>query len=263
MHIVLGQEIQTKHDKAYITKRICDSRDDTWVLMCASNDCMVQTEQGLELARAGDCFIKAPGFIEYHYAPDYSEQGFINDWMHIKSAGMEEMMGELGLPQNTIIKTNHPELIRNSLQKIITEKQNLQPYNQNYISNIVDNILIKIARASAESNYGDSKKYHEELLDLRIDMLNHLEKNWTISKMAEYVGLSSSRFSVLYKKRFGLSPTEDLINMRIDKARLLLLSTNMKLYHIAQVCGFKNEYYFSRMFKERENLTPGFYRRNP
>ena len=74
------------------------------------------------------------------------------------------------------------------------------------------------------------------------------------------MGLSSSRLSVLYKKRFNLSPNEDLIQMRIDKSKLLLLSTNLKLQHISQLCGFKNEYYFSRIFKERENVTPGAYR---
>ena len=49
--------------------------------------------------------------------------------------------------------------------------------------------------------------------------------------------------------------------MRIDKSKLLLLSTNLKLQHISQLCGFKNEYYFSRIFKERENVTPGAYRK--
>ncbi len=49
--------------------------------------------------------------------------------------------------------------------------------------------------------------------------------------------------------------------MRIDKAKLLLLSTDLKLQNIAQMCGFKNEYYFSRVFKEREDMAPGAFRR--
>ena len=62
--------------------------------------------------------------------------------------------------------------------------------------------------------------------------------------MSDMVGLSSSRLSVLYKKRFNLSPNEDLIQMRIDKSKLLLLSTNLKLQHISQLCGLKRILFF-------------------
>lgn len=261
MHIVTELAVQTPHEKDYVARRSYKEEEALWIIICCSNTCMIETRDGLQEAHAGDCFIKSPEFIEYHYTPEYCTEGFINDWMHIRSDAMGRTLTELQLPTNTIIKTQHPEIMRNSAQRIINEKRNMLPYSDLYIHNLVDHILIKIARAAVESCSSASRKYEEDLLRLRLELQNHLSRQWSIREMSEFIGLSSSRLSVLYKNRFELSPNEDLIQMRIDKAKILLLSTNMKLHQISQLCGFKNEYYFSRVFKEREKITPGAYRR--
>ena len=261
MHTVMESMIQTHHDKDFVVRRPGNRKGNPWVILCFSNDCMIQTEGGMQTAHAGDCFFNSPDFIEYHYTPEDFEEGFINDWMHVQSDTLEALLRHLGLPVNTLIQTRHPEIMRSAMQKIQNEKRNQFPYSGEYIHNLVENIVIKIARTAMEANFSGSRKYEEDLLCLRQELQSHLDRPWTIRDMSDMVGLSSSRLSVLYKKRFNLSPNEDLIQMRIDKSKLLLLSTNLKLQHISQLCGFKNEYYFSRIFKERENVTPGAYRK--
>ena len=85
--------------------------------------------------------------------------------------------------------------------------------------------------------------------------------DWTVNRLAEETGLSVSRFSVLYRQRFGTSPMDDLIHMRLTNAKKLLLSTGMTLHEIALQCGFQSESYFCRLFKARLGLTPSEYRR--
>ncbi len=122
-------------------------------------------------------------------------------------------------------------------------------------------MLIRIARVYAEQSGNYSHPVSNELLQLRREIRGDLQKNWTVGEMAAKMGLSNSRFSVIYKDRFKISQNEDLILMRIDKAKNLLLSTSLKLNSIATQCGFANEFYFSRIFKEKEKITPGEYRR--
>lgn len=64
----------------------------------------------------------------------------------------------------------------------------------------------------------------------------------------------------MYKEYFQISPIKDLNRMRIEKAKVLLLSSGMKMEEIAQISGFKNEYYFSKVFKKMEGIPPGKYR---
>ena len=261
MHIVQHADVQTHHDKSYVAKRNGNT-DYVWDILCFSNNCMLLTADGIQEAGSGDCFIKAPEFIEYHYTPSAYPEGFINDWMHVQSREIESLLLQLKLPVNTIIRTQYPELVRGSIQRILNEKRDLLPYYEETIHNLVERVLIKIARAAMETaTPSSSKKYEEGLRALRLKLQSSLERQWSIGEMACQLGISTSRLSVLYKERFGLSPNEDLIHMRIDKAKLLLLSTDLKLQNIAQMCGFKNEYYFSRVFKEREDMAPGAFRR--
>jgi len=64
-----------------------------------------------------------------------------------------------------------------------------------------------------------------------------------------------------FKKRFGVSPIQYLISRRIDAARRLILETDRRIRQIATDCGFENEYYFSRLFKNKTGLSPESYRK--
>lgn len=260
MHTIVLLGIQTHHDKNFVVKRE-GSPNSEWVILCFSTPCMVQTVNGLEKAQPGDCFIKSPSFIEYHYTPKDSEEGFINDWLHIRSDSIEDELQKIHLPINMLIRTLRPDIIRGSCQRILHEKQSLPPFYEAAIDNQVSSLLIRIARGAMEYDQGGRGKYAEELLRLRREIQDTLHRQWTIQSMAAAIGLSSNRFSVLYKLRFGVTPNEDLIQMRLEKAKVLLLSTNLKLSDISRSCGFKNEYYFSRMFKDREHISPGAFRR--
>ena len=78
--------------------------------------------------------------------------------------------------------------------------------------------------------------------------------------MARQVNLSPSRFSAIYHELYGISPMEDLLNIRVEKAKSLLVSTNLSAGEIARQCGFKTSQYFSRYFKKRVGAAPTQYR---
>ena len=69
--------------------------------------------------------------------------------------------------------------------------------------------------------------------------------------MARMCFLSSSRFTVLCKEFFHRSPIEDLIDVRIERAKWLLSSSHLSVSEAAAQSGFDNIYYFSRTFKRR------------
>jgi len=53
---------------------------------------------------------------------------------------------------------------------------------------------------------------------------------------------------------------DDILEMRINKAKQLLVSTQLSMKQIASNCGIQNEYYFSRIFRNRVGVTPSKYR---
>ena len=84
-------------------------------------------------------------------------------------------------------------------------------------------------------------------------------KNFTSREMAEELGISASHFQYLYKHFFGIPFKSDLINIRMDYARDLILNTDLKLEQISQLSGYNSEIHFYRQFREKTGMTPREY----
>lgn len=93
--------------------------------------------------------------------------------------------------------------------------------------------------------------------------LTELEKNltaeWTLEKMAGRVHMSISAFRQEFRKLTGAPPIEYLLNLRLEKAVMLLNAPGRPLYEIARECGFSDVNYFSRQFKKRYHILPSHY----
>lgn len=77
--------------------------------------------------------------------------------------------------------------------------------------------------------------------------------------IAAEVGISPSHLRSLFKKEYGTSLVTALNEIRIRHAKNMLKSGAFTLREVASQCGFQNEYYFSRVFKEITGTSPGKY----
>jgi len=91
-------------------------------------------------------------------------------------------------------------------------------------------------------------------------LLEHLEEEFSIERMAAMVAMSGRHFSRLFVREVKMTPMEFLQNARIDKARSLLETTALPLKTIAHRSGFGSVRHMSHLFSERLGLTPTQYR---
>lgn len=92
-------------------------------------------------------------------------------------------------------------------------------------------------------------------------MNDNIDKNISINDIAKHYGYSSSYFYRLFYNSIGYSPKEYFNQLKIRKACFLLVQTNYKICQIAQMVGFDDPYYFSRMFSKFMNKSPQMYRK--
>ncbi|WP_209121450.1 ABC transporter substrate-binding protein [Alkalihalobacillus sp. BA299] len=83
--------------------------------------------------------------------------------------------------------------------------------------------------------------------------------NITRKNLADIAGVSTDYYSRAFKKETGKSPMEYLADIRIKKAKQLLVLTEDKLSSIAHKVGFSDEFYFSRKFKAVTGCSPTIY----
>ncbi|MFV0592204.1 MAG: helix-turn-helix domain-containing protein [Draconibacterium sp.] len=97
-------------------------------------------------------------------------------------------------------------------------------------------------------------------------ILKHIQENISgeipLIKLAEIACLSKDHFTRLFKLITGLPPSEFIILKRIEKAKLILLTTDCPLDEIIPQTGFKTSAYFCRIFKKYTSYTPMEFRKN-
>lgn len=90
-------------------------------------------------------------------------------------------------------------------------------------------------------------------------MVLHYHESISVEELAHMAGLSPSHFSRLFKKYTGYSPIHYLTQIRMDRAKELLVLSDYKLKAIAQSIGYSDELYFSRLFKKTVGTAPSQY----
>ncbi len=89
----------------------------------------------------------------------------------------------------------------------------------------------------------------------------HFTESDCLTKAFENSGLSRRRFNDLFKNCFDITPNRYIINLKIDYAKKLLQTEYINISQTAEICGFSDIYYFSRLFKKETGQTPAEYRK--
>lgn len=91
---------------------------------------------------------------------------------------------------------------------------------------------------------------------------NNLKNELTQKEVADHVHLNPSYLSSLFKEHVKLTFSEYVTRRRIQRAKELLMTTNLPINDIAEESGYKTAKYFIKIFRELEGVTPSAYRKN-
>lgn len=85
---------------------------------------------------------------------------------------------------------------------------------------------------------------------------------FSISLLAEKVGISEVYLRKLFKAQYGITPSSYLISIRLNNAKKLMKYPFLTLEECALQCGFSSLQYFCRLFKKEIGISPGKYRKD-
>lgn len=92
-------------------------------------------------------------------------------------------------------------------------------------------------------------------------MQRHVFDNLTLSHIADHVGLDSSYFVRLFKKKMNTTPMRYYSSLQLEAARALLTSSDLSIKEIAAKLQFCSEFHFSKRFKASTGSSPSLYRK--
>lgn len=96
------------------------------------------------------------------------------------------------------------------------------------------------------------------------DIAAFIEQNYqaelSLQDIAKRFFVSREYVSRKFKLEYGINITDYISGIRIDKAKLLMVNPNLRIAKIAEMVGFHDEKYFSKVFKKQEGISPKAYR---
>jgi two-component system response regulator YesN len=106
--------------------------------------------------------------------------------------------------------------------------------------------------------YSDSKKSRRSMAVQKA--MDYIAKNYntdlTVEILARRAGKTPNYFSHIFKKELGISFTEYVNKIRIEKAKELILHSNLLIYEIGERVGYRDYVYFTQIFKKNEGYPP-------
>ncbi len=251
--------LQSQSDEGTRGFRPTGSRE--WLLIAAVKGLGRARADGCDWTlRPGDLLLIAPNTPQDYGALD--ERGtWVNIWAHVRPR--PHWMPWLGWPQvaggTFLLATGdrwdvvEPELLR------MVEATG-QPTR--LALDVALNALERVLLSCDEVN----PLHRSRIVDPRVRAAlgivgDRLASPLDIGSLSHEVGLSRSRFSVLFAAETGLSPQAYIESTRMARAAQMLVLSSWSIGQIAEQVGFPNPYYFSTRFRRLYGMPPSAYRR--
>ena len=190
-----------------------------------------------------------------------SDMPLVHDWIHFHG-DLKPFLQNTNLKLDTLYYPSQTNFITELTRELETEFYNARANRDTLIQLKFQELLIKLDRTvSGESEPVFSTEITENFRRLRGEMFVSLQEKWPVERMAAKVGFSKSRFYNIYKSIYGVTPTADLIEARINSAKNMLLFTGKKIEDISYLLGSENTTHFIRQFKKWTGCSPAVYRK--
>lgn len=221
----------------------------------------------------GDVIFKRPGqysqgimkyscfFISFDMANDTNKQRETYQFM-----GNQSFQTYYSNPLLDVIPTvfhpSHPDKYRIIFENI---------FNQYIISSEVSQVIIRsqilyIITSIYTDIKNPNKKLYESPYGKKIRRVidyiqNNLDADLSLGKLARICEFSPAHFHKVFKSVVHCTPNEFIINVRLNRAKELIVKSDMPISEIAYKIGYKDIHYFCALFKKYTGTTPGRYRK--
>ena len=178
--------------------------------------------------------------------PLYIEEDIIG-YLHFGQVRSEDNFDSI-LREYNLSQHSNTDLLKEEYEKMqIFSKEQL---------NLISDLFMRISEIILKDHLVEIQKARPEYY-LKKYISDNYSGDISIKKAAAYIGKSPSYITHQFRKYFQSTFHQYLLNFRIDKAKEFLKSRTIE--DTSELCGFKNRYHFSKVFKKCTGLTPRLY----
>lgn len=247
------------HDKQFtsdVTSIRDYGRNDYYLLYVTNGQLKYKLDDTFKTADTGSLFILEPSTSHtFQYEISLSPETY---WIHFTGYGVDTILNDLGLKNNSIMDLGLDTDYFVLFDTIINE---LQIKSHSYLT-ICQGLLLQLLTLMSRKHQQLNKSINNnnDIQKIITTLHDTYNEKHDVSSLAKLCNLTNFRFIHKFKDITGLSPIQYLTDIRINKAKNLLLKSNLSISEISYIVGYINPLYFSRIFKKYTGHSPSIFR---
>jgi AraC family transcriptional regulator of arabinose operon len=124
-------------------------------------------------------------------------------------------------------------------------------------------ILLELRQQSIRPAHAGLEQEQAERIEAMCKVIrDYPAGRWRVPDLARQMHCSTDHFIRVFRRLKGVTPAEFMIQSRLDAAREHLLFSAMSIAEIAETLGYRDQFFFSRQFRQRTGASPTAYRRS-
>ncbi len=206
-------------------------------------------EQTYHLSK-GQCFLICPQDVTFYQADEENPWHYL--WIAFDGSRAEEFLRRAGLSGESPIFSSAG--VSSVFERLQIESQNgyqnnteLSYYLLSKIYELFYHLSIPAQKEHITEHYIEKAKNYLTTL---------YSQDISIEKLANYCCLDRRYLCRIFKDKTGVTLQQYLLNIRLEKARSLVVSSKLSISDIARSVGYRDLYHFSRMFKNKYGKSP-------
>jgi AraC family transcriptional regulator, arabinose operon regulatory protein len=254
---VLRCGVRYHHPPDFAVDRPQGSGDWVWVQFLSP--VYLRDAEGVHHLAAGAHIIHSPHFPHWYSGVENAMEA---NWMHFDGKAVCALLSSCDLKCDHAFTPGVNPIFTALISNIEREINRGELFAEETSTHLAAQLLFQLSRSCKQHELritAHQTALREVLQEVRLQVLRNPRHRWTVAEMALHAHLSPSRFAALYREFFGISPLEDVLRSRMERACWLLLNTNATVSQVAQECSFDSIAHFSRTFTRRIGCSPRCY----
>ncbi|MDB4582629.1 AraC family transcriptional regulator [Draconibacterium sp.] len=198
---------------------------------------------------------------EWHRYRPIRTSGWTENYVGFSGRIAEELLkNQTFSPTQPVIYCGIKEEIIDTYLKIFDLVEKEHPGFQQVSSGMVVKLLGYIVSFEKQKGFS-GKQIAKVIEEVRFLMRQNTEQEFDLEKLARQHNVGYSYFRKMFKKYTGVSPGQYHLQLRIIRAKEILVSTDKSIKEISLELGFQTIHYFSLIFKKKVGVNPSEFRK--
>jgi AraC family transcriptional regulator, arabinose operon regulatory protein len=226
-----------------------------WLFMLFHTPAYIRAGGVVQLSPGDSMMIWEPGQSHYY---GHAKSRWDHSWFHCEGTAVRRRIQATSLPLNRPFPLPESAVVEKYLMAFHSEiTSHIEPDVE------IQGSLFSVWMREMERNVavGPAGVAPQRFIDVKRRIESHFHEPLRLSDLADIADMSVSHFCAGFKRHFGFSAIEYVVLLRMQHAAFLLGDINMNVTAVAEAVGYRDLYYFSKLFKKHHGMSPRHYRR--